>query len=53
MSPPQIIFREAVYNAITLNALHLYDAIDFDNWLETVIPEELSYNGPQYIPVHL
>lgn len=48
MSPEHVIFREAVYNAITLNALHLHDEIDFDNWLNTVIPQELSYNGPQY-----
>ena len=52
MSPNQIIFREAVYNAISLNALHLYDAIDFDDWLITVISQELSYNGPQYSPSH-
>jgi hypothetical protein len=48
MTPEKIILREAVYNAITLNALALYDLIDFDTWLTTVIPTELTYNGPQY-----
>jgi hypothetical protein len=47
-TPKQIIFREAVYNAVTLNALALYDLVDFDAWLTTVIPAELAYTGPQY-----
>jgi hypothetical protein len=46
MTPEQIIFREAVYNAITLNSLALYDLIDFDEWLVSIIPAELSYSGP-------
>jgi hypothetical protein len=48
ISPQKIILREAVYNAISLNALALYDQVDFDLWLTTVIPAELAYNGPQY-----
>jgi hypothetical protein len=47
MTPEQIIFRESVYNAITLNALALYDLVEFDEWLISVIPAELAYNGPQ------
>lgn len=46
MTPEQVIYREAVYNAITLNSLALYDLIDFDEWLVSVIPAELSYSGP-------
>ena len=46
MTSEQIIFREAVYNAITLNALALYELIDFDEWLVSIIPAELSYSGP-------
>jgi len=46
MTYEQVIFREALYNAITLNALSLYDLIDFDEWLVSVIPAELSYSGP-------
>ena len=49
--PEQIIFRESVYNAVTLNALHLYDLIDFDTWLVTLIPAELTYTGPQYTAI--
>ena len=41
-------FRESVYNAITLNALALYDLVDFDSWLVSVIPSELSYSGPHH-----
>ena len=37
-----------MYNAITLNALSLYDLVDFDTWLTTIILEELLYDGPQY-----
>jgi len=48
--PEQVIFRESVYNAVTLNALALYDLIDFDSWLTSVIPAELAYTGPQYAP---
>lgn len=51
MTPDQIIFRESVYNAITLNALALYDLIDFDNWLLSIIPSELSYSGPHTKPL--
>lgn len=40
-----VIFRESVYNAVTLNPLALYDLIDFDTWLTTVIPAELSLSG--------
>lgn len=47
MIPEQVIFRESVYNAITLNALALYDLIDFDSWLTSVIPAELAYSGPK------
>jgi|SRR5277367_4285789 hypothetical protein len=47
--PEQVIFRESVYNAVTLNALALYDLIDFDSWLTSVIPAELAYTGPQYL----
>ena len=46
--PEQVIFRESVYNTVTLNALALYDLIDFDSWLTSVIPAELAYTGPQY-----
>jgi len=49
-TPDQVIFRESVYNAVTLNPLALYDHIDFDTWLTTVIPAELSFSGPQYLP---
>lgn len=49
-TPGQTVFREAVYNAVTLNALALYDLIDFDTWLTTIIPAELTYTGPQYFP---
>jgi hypothetical protein len=48
--PEQVIFRESVYNTVTLNALALYDLIDFDSWLTSVIPAELAYTGPQYPP---
>jgi hypothetical protein len=48
-TPDQVIFRESVYNAVTLNPLALYDQIDFDTWLTTVVPAELSFSGPQYI----
>src|SRR5579859_931570 len=51
MTPDQIIFRESVYNAITLNALALYDIIDFDDWLLSTIPSELSYSGPHAKPL--
>jgi hypothetical protein len=50
-TPDQVIFRESVYNAVTLNPLALYDHIDFDTWLTTVIPAELSFSGPQYLPI--
>lgn len=49
MAPEQIVFRESVYNAVTLDALALYDFIDFDAWLDSVIPAELTYSGPQYM----
>jgi hypothetical protein len=45
----EVVFRESVYNAVTLNALALYDLIDFDAWLTTVIPTELAFTGPQYL----
>jgi hypothetical protein len=48
MKPEQIVFRESVYNAVTLNALALYDLVDFDSWLTSMIPTELAYTGPQY-----
>jgi len=47
MTPEQLIYRESVYNAVTLNALALYDAVDFDSWLTNLIPAELAYSGPQ------
>jgi hypothetical protein len=53
MTPEQIIFRESVYNAVTLNALALYDFIDFDAWLTSIIPAELAYSGPQYVELLL
>ena len=43
--PEQIVFREAVYNAVTLNALALYDFVDFDSWLTSIIPAELAFSG--------
>lgn len=46
MTPEQVVFREAIYNAITLNSLALYELIDFDEWLVSIIPTELSYSGP-------
>lgn len=47
MTPEQVIFRESVYNAVSLNSLALYDLIDFDSWLTSVIPAELAYTGPK------
>lgn len=47
MTPEQLIYRESVYNAVTLNALALYDSVDFDTWLTSLIPAELEYSGPQ------
>ena len=35
---------------MTLNPLALYDLIDFDAWLDTIIPAELSFSGPKYRP---
>ena len=35
---------------MTLNPLALYDFIDFDAWLNTIIPAELSFSGPKYLP---
>jgi hypothetical protein len=49
MNPENMIFRESVYNAVSLNALPLYDVVDFDEWLVSVIPLELSYDGIQYV----
>ena len=49
-TPEEVVFRESVYNAVTLNSLALYDLVDFDSWLSTVIPAELAYAGPQYLP---
>ena len=51
MSEPLII-RESLYSAITINALALYDLIDFDDWLRTIIPAELRVEGPRYARLH-
>src|SRR5947207_9968129 len=48
-TPEEIVFRESVYNAVTLNALALYDLIDFDAWLTTVIPAELAFTGSLFL----
>jgi hypothetical protein len=49
MTPEKTLLREAIYNAITLNALALYDLIDFDAWLVTGVTAELANIEPQYL----
>jgi hypothetical protein len=49
MTPEKTLLREAIYNAITLNALALYDLIDFDTWLVNGISAELANNESQYL----